>query len=472
VGRLVIVSNRVPPPDTTASAGGLAIGLKLALAREGGMWFGWNGKAAPEASNKPTVVTSDGISYATLDLSRREYEEYYCGYANRTLWPVFHYRVDLAAFDDGFRRIYHQVNDRFARHLGALIEPDDIVWVHDYHLIPLGERLRAHGHQGRIGFFLHIPFPVREILSALPGHDGLVRKLFAYDLIGFQTESHHRAFCDYVIRELGGSVSSAGTARVGTHQVRTGVFPIGIDPDHFARLAVSSGGRKLARRMKDSLHGRDLVVGVDRLDYSKGLPQRLQAFELLLERHAALRGRVSMLQIASPSRSDVPEYTEIRQELERACGHINGRYADFDWVPVRYVNKAYGREALAGLLRVARIGLVTPLYDGMNLVAKEYVAAQDPDDPGVLVLSKFAGAAHQLDGALIVNPHDIGEVADAIRRGFEMDTGERRARWARMMVSLRRDTIHRWRDDFLGALTGEAVALPLTARRPARLRAV
>ena len=472
MGRLVIVSNRVPPPKSTASAGGLAVGLKLALARDGGMWFGWSGKTVPAASKKPTVVVVDGICYVTTDLSRQEYREYYCGYTNRTLWPVCHYRVDLATFDDRFRRTYHQVNDRFAHQLGSMLEPDDVVWVHDYHLIPLGARLRALGHEGPIGFFLHIPFPVREIFSALPEHDDLVRKLFAYDLVGFQTETDHRAFSDYVVRELGGTVSTAGTAQMGRRRVHTGVFPIGIDPDHFARLAVSPRGRKLAARMKDSLHGRELVVGVDRLDYSKGLPQRLHAFERLLERHAELRGRVSMLQIASPSRSDVPEYMNIRQELERACGHINGRYADFDWVPVRYVNKAYGREALAGLLRVGRVGLVTPLHDGMNLVAKEYVAAQDPEDPGVLVLSKFAGAAHQLDGALIVNPHDISEVAGAIHRGFEMDVAERRARWTRMMVSIRRDTIDRWRDDFLAALMGDAVPLPLAGRSRRRLRAV
>ena len=450
--RLVIVSNRVAPIVKTATAGGLAVGLKAALQADGGLWFGWSGTVA-EGPAEPTLAEADGVTYATLDLTAEDYAEYYGGYANRTLWPLFHYRVDLTVFDRRYYEGYQRVNALFARHLRPLLKPGDAVWVHDYHLIPLGEELRAAGAAAPLGFFLHVPFPAPQILTTLFNHKRLVRHLLAYDLVGFQTPGDLQAFHDYVTGEIGGTVNPDGVVEAYGRRVHTGTFPIGIDCADFAKLAVSSGAQRLAQRARRiPVLAQGLIIGVDRLDYSKGLPERLHAFGALLEAYPENRGRVTLLQVATPSRGDVPEYADIRQQLDEVSGHINGRFSDFDWVPVRYVNRVYSRQALAGLFRTSVIGLVTPLRDGMNLVAKEYVAAQDGDNPGVLVLSRFAGAARELTAALIVNPFDSQEMAEAMQRGLHMPLGERRERWLDMMERLRRNDVDAWQRGFLAAL--------------------
>ena len=456
MSRLVSVSNRVAHAAKKASAGGLAIGLHGALKESGGLWFGWSGDVVETASAQPQVTKSRGITYATLDLNSIDFDRYYNGYANRTLWPLFHYRVDLATFDRGFYTGYENVNEQFAHALAPLLRPDDLIWVHDYHLIPLGEELRKMGCTQPLGFFLHIPFPVPEILCTLYNHRRLVRHLFAYDLVGFQTWRDLAAFREYAPREIGAEMTGDGTVSAHNRVTRVAAFPIGIETQNFSELAVSASAQRHATRMRQSLNDRRMIIGVDRLDYSKGLPQRLQAFEALLDRYPDLVNNVSFIQIAPSSRADVQEYINIREELAMASGDINGRCAEFDWVPIRYINKAYGRAALAGMFRVADVGLVTPLRDGMNLVAKEYVAAQEPDDPGVLILSRFAGAAEQLNEALIVNPHDTQDVADAMQRALTMPRDERRRRHASMMERLKREDVAAWCDDLLRAL--EAVA--------------
>jgi trehalose 6-phosphate synthase len=333
-----------------------------------------------------------------------------------------------------------------------LIGPDDLIWIHDYHLIPCAEALRRLGVRNRIGFFLHTPWPARELLLTLPRHQNLVRALFAYDLIGFQTETDSQAFHDYVVNECGGQVLPDGTAICFGRSVATGTFPIGIDVDMFADLPNGAPARRHQRRIEQSTGGRRLIFGVDRLDYSKGIPDRFAAYERLLEAQPEHRNNVVLLQIATASRSEVDEYQDMRLELEAMAGRINGRYADYDWVPLRYVNRAYSQAALAGLYRAADIAFITPLRDGMNLVAKEFVAAQDPADPGVLVLSRFAGARHELREALIVNPYDRAEMADALQRALAMPLDERRARWRSMMDSLVRNDVVAWREGFVAAL--------------------
>jgi trehalose 6-phosphate synthase len=448
--RYVIVSNRTPsggPP-----VGGLQVALMNVIRDRGGLWFGWSGKITEERSRRPDIRKSGPASVATVDLTEGDYEGYYAGYANRVLWPVFHHHVHLAAFDPAAYRRYLAVNAYFAQRLAPLLRPDDVVWVHDFHLIPLARELRALGVSTPIGFFLHIPMPVPSIIAAVPQHRALIRDLFAYNLIGFQAKRDLRAFNDYVTRELGGTIDNDSIARAFDVGVRAGVFPIGIEPDSFAELAVSAVAQRERHRMIGSLGGRDLIIGVDRLDYSKGIQQRLDAFEQLLDDHPEVRRRISMLQVAPPSRSSIPEYVEMRHRLDETCGHINGRFAEFDWVPIRYVQRAYAQESLAGLYRLAGIGLVTPLRDGMNLVAKEYVAAQDPRDPGVLILSRFAGAAERMRDALLVNPYDKQQVADAMFEASRMPVEERRRRWQSLMDDLRRYTIDDWRDDFLETL--------------------
>lgn len=452
--RTVIVSNRVASPDDKkAQAGGLAVALQDTLREFGGVWFGWSGKTVSQTAAAPTLEQVGPVTYATIDLTRKNYAEYYAGYANRTLWPLFHYRLDLASFSKQNYSGYLRVNDIFANELSKLLDGCDAIWVHDYHLIPLGERLRAAGCPLPMGFFLHTPFPAPEILTALPAHRALVGALCQYDLIGFQTDNDLRCFRDYIVHEVGGRILGDNLVQAFGRTFRAEAFPIGIEPDMFADIVRDRGHASRLRRIRRSRGGVEWVVGIDRLDYSKGLPERFSAFERFLERYPAYRGKVVLMQIAPPSRSEVPEYMEIRRQLETLAGHINGRFAEFDWMPVNYINRSYTREALAAFYATSRVGLVTPLRDGMNLIAKEYVAAQDPNNPGVLILSRFAGAARELDAALIVNPFDCDAVADAIAKGAEMGQAERIERWSAMMTVLRANTLTHWRDRFLAVLS-------------------
>ena len=429
--RLVVISNRVQPPTGAAGGnqGGLAVALLAALRESGGVWFGWSGETTETFTGELDVVEAGPVSSATVDLEPQDVHEYYNGFANRTLWPLFHDRIDLTEFERDYEGGYLRVNRRFADTVRPLIGEDDLVWVHDYHLIPLGRELRRRGVRNRIGFFLHIPWPQSRILLSLPHSAALVRSMFAYDVVGFHTQEWLDAFREYAVRQLGAELEEDCVVRLDGRTVRAVVAPIGIDAGEFEAAAASPAARFARDRMHMSLTGRQLLVGVDRLDYSKGLPERFLAYERFLARNPDLQGLVSLLQVAPPSREKVDTYQAIRAELDGLSGRINGEFSDIDWVPIRYVNRGYPREELAGIYRAARVGLVTPLRDGMNLVAKEYVAAQDPEDPGVLVLSMFAGAAAQLRDAVIVNPFSADEVADGIARALAMPREERVRRW-------------------------------------------
>ncbi|KVF08827.1 trehalose-6-phosphate synthase [Burkholderia vietnamiensis] len=452
MSRLIIVSNRVAPiSEGEPAAGGLAIGVYDALKETGGMWFGWSGEVVASGAPQICIEERGPVTFATVGLSRRDYDQYYRGFSNATLWPAFHYRADLIQYDRHEFEGYGRVNVWLAQQLVPLLQDDDVIWVHDYHLIPFARALRASGVKNRIGFFLHIPFPAAQVLVNVPPHRELVESLCAFDLLGFQTEPDLRAFCDYVEFEAGGEVARDGrTVRVSAFgsTLRAAAYPIGVYPDEIASLA-QAGEHGKAARMATSLRGRQLIMSVDRLDYSKGLVERFRAFEKLLEHQASIRNRVSFLQIAPSTRADLRAYQDIRLQLEAESGRINGRYAELDWAPILYIHRQYDRQVLAALYRLARVGFVTPLRDGMNLVAKEYVSAQNPDDPGVLVLSRFAGAARELTGALIVNPIDIDGMADALSQALTMPLAERRARYADMIAQLRENNVSVWRDNFL-----------------------
>ncbi|HDR9012206.1 trehalose-6-phosphate synthase [Burkholderia vietnamiensis] len=452
MSRLIIVSNRVAPiSEGEPAAGGLAIGVYDALKETGGMWFGWSGEVVASGAPQIRIEERGPVTFATVGLSRRDYDQYYRGFSNATLWPAFHYRADLIQYDRHEFEGYGRVNVWLAQQLVPLLQDDDVIWVHDYHLIPFARALRASGVKNRIGFFLHIPFPAAQVLVNVPPHRELVESLCAFDLLGFQTEPDLRAFCDYVEFEAGGEVTRDGrTVRVSAFgsTLRAAAYPIGVYPDEIASLA-QAGEHGKAARMATSLRGRQLIMSVDRLDYSKGLVERFRAFEKLLEQQASIRNRVSFLQIAPSTRADLRAYQDIRLQLEAESGRINGRYAELDWAPILYIHRQYDRQVLAALYRLARVGFVTPLRDGMNLVAKEYVSAQNPDDPGVLVLSRFAGAARELTGALIVNPIDIDGMADALSQALTMPLAERRARYADMIAQLRENNVSVWRDNFL-----------------------
>jgi trehalose 6-phosphate synthase len=305
------------------------------------------------------------------------------------LWPILHYRLDLAEFSRRDLSGYRRVNVHFANHIADWLRPDDIIWVHNYHLIPLAKMLRDRGHRNRIGFFLHVPFPPPEILTALPNHEWLIPQLGAYDLVGFQTETDATNFARYLEGECRLPKRGAYAFQSDERTVRIGVFPSGIETNVFSRLARRSARSPLVHNVLQSLAGRTMVIGVDRLDHSKGIAQRLDAFERFLAINPDWRGRVTYLQITPKGRSEMQEYAEMERTISEAAGRINGTYGEVAWTPIRYVNRAYSRSVLAGLYRSARAALVTPLRDGMNLVAKEYIAAQDPADPGVLILSRF-----------------------------------------------------------------------------------
>lgn len=453
MSRLIVVSNRVASPEKGQQAsGGLAVGVMDALRGTGGLWFGWSGKLAPARSAHPNMVEADGLTYATVDLTREDRTGYYDGLSNAALWPLFHYRLDLMHYTRRDYACYQEVNRYFADVLRPLLRPGDRIWVHDYHLIPLAARLREAGATGPIGFFLHTPFPAYALLATLPRHLDLLEALLAYDLVGFQTAGDLTSFHDAVIHGAGGRVLPDGRVEAFGRTARAGVFPIGVDPDAMAAMATPARTSRTLRRFEDSLHDRTLVIGVDRLDYSKGLEHRFEAFACFLERNPEWRGRVRLLQIATATRSDVPEYRALRQRLGALAGDIAGRFSELDWTPIQYLNRSFSHRSLAGFFRLSRVALVTPLRDGMNLVAKEYVAAQDPEDPGVLVLSPFAGAADELDGAILANPHDPDAVAEALQQALQMPRDERLARWQGMMAVLRRNSISAWREGFLQAL--------------------
>ncbi len=459
MSRLIVVSNRVNPPpsrergDGEGSTGGLAMALAAALREYSGVWFGWSGKTTPEFTGQLSMQRVDGVTTATVDLEDGDYQEYYNGYANKTLWPLFHYRVDLTAYDRSFGEGYDRVNKRFAETLLPLIEPDDVIWVHDYHLIPMARELRRMGVANRIGFFLHIPWPAHQLVVTLPRHRPLVEAMFDYDLVGFQTEESLQAFEGYVLSEVDGARTKTGELKAFGKTVRAAAFPIGIDAEDFARIVEGPRARKVYDRML--AHGvfRKTIIGVDRLDYSKGLEERLVGFERFLNDNPGLRREVMLLQIAPLSRDEVEAYQDLRARLDGLIGRINGAHAEMDFTPIRYVNRAYRRDELAGIYRAAKVGLVTPLRDGMNLVAKEYVASQDPEDPGVLILSRFAGAARQMANALIINPNSPEEISDALSRALAMELPERKRRWEALFDNVQRKDVTAWRDDFVGALT-------------------
>ncbi|UAL12323.1 trehalose-6-phosphate synthase [Caulobacter segnis] len=457
MSRLIVVSNRVNPPNPAAdgegSVGGLAMALAAALREYSGIWFGWSGKTTAEFTGQLSMQKIEGVTVATVDLEETDYQEYYNGYANKTLWPLFHYRVDLTAYDRSFGEGYDRVNKRFAETLLPLIEPDDIIWVHDYHLIPLARELRRMGVTNRIGFFLHIPWPAHQLVVTLPRHRQLVEALFHYDLLGFQTEESLHAFEGYVFNEVHGSKNELGELQAFGHKLHASAFPIGIDAEDFAKIVTGDTARKVYDRMMAHSVFRKMVVGVDRLDYSKGLEERLIGYERFLHDHPDLVRETMLLQIAPISRDEVEAYQDLRGRLDGLIGRINGAYAEMDSTPIRYVNRSYRRDELAGVYRASKAALVTPLRDGMNLVAKEYVAAQDPEDPGVLILSRFAGAARQMKDALIINPNSPEEISDALERALSMDLAERKRRWEALFDNVTREDVTAWRDKFVAALS-------------------
>jgi trehalose 6-phosphate synthase len=451
---LVVVSNRVARGASNEPiTGGLAAALLPVVEKSGAIWVGSSGRVREGSQKEPFAeIEALGLgALAMLDLPAAHYGGYYEGFANSALWPALHSRSDLISVSHDDYSSYREVNAFMARSLLRFRKPETAFWVQDYHFLALGAELRDLGVNEPIGFFLHTPWPARVIMESVPHHRELIEAMLSYDLIGFQTEEDRENFLSYVGPDPEFAVrDGVVTSRHG--KTRLAVFPIGIDAEKFAREAAKAISHPDVSRLRRSLNGEKLAIGVDRLDYSKGLINRINAFDRMWTMVPSLSRAVSLLQIATPSRGGIEAYGNLQDEVAKLVSDVNGRHGEVDWTPIRYLNKGFSQSVLGGLYRTAQVGVVTPLHDGMNLVAKEYVAAQNPADPGVLVLSRFAGAANELDTALLVNPHDIDSMARTIATAVSMPLTERRMRWEAMMDKLRANTIQRWFAEFVDAL--------------------
>lgn len=465
--RLIVVSNRLPfvlkkseqgEWNITPGSGGLVTALVPVLKNRGGMWIGWPGTT--EHVENLNDILDGAIGDAGYDLKpvlldKKEQELFYYGYSNEVLWPLFHDLQSHCNFDPTYWNAYLNVNDHYAQVIIDNCNHDDFVWVHDYHLLKVAKCLRDRGFQGNIGFFLHIPFPSLDIFLKLPNRVNLLAGMLQYDLIGFQTQRDRRNFIQCVRRIVKDtSVRSTGSLHIITndnHTTNVGVFPIGIDFDEFANLAHSEEVSQRAWYVHEDLPNRKIILGVDRLDYTKGIPSRFEALRKALLSHPELEGKISFIQVVVPSREEIPKYAALRTEIERLVGEINGQFTRSGWVPIHYIHRSLGRHELAAYYRTAEIALITPFKDGMNLVAKEFCASSIEED-SVLILSEFAGSAMQLArGAIMVNPYDVEEVGDAIYRAYTMPYEERRDRMRKMRRNVRVYDIFWWVDSFIAA---------------------
>jgi trehalose 6-phosphate synthase/phosphatase len=468
MNRLIVVSNRLPFAldstgedlwTVTPAAGGLVSAVEPVLRERGGTWIGWPGIAGKIPKRPFAEATRDaGYKVVPVALSETERDEFYYGYSNEVIWPLFHDLQNFCNFEPGYWQAYREVNERYADAIARCSQPEDFIWVHDYHLMYVAQALREGGISRKLSgltFFLHIPFPPYDIFSKLPQQQRLLRALLQFDLLGFQTRRDVRNFLGCVRRVMLDArvVPRRGLqlVRFEKREIRLGHFPIGIDFDSFENGAMSDAVAQRSQQLRGNFPNCQLILGVDRLDYSKGIPERLRAFRNALERHPELRTRVVLIQVVVPSRVEIPRYHEFKQRIDRLVGDINGRFSTSNWLPVQYHFRCLDREDLLAHYRGCDIGFVTPLKDGMNLVAKEYCACR-VEANGVLILSQFAGAAEQLKaGALLVNPYDVEEVADTILKAFRMSDADRTARMKRMRRVVHDENVFWWVDSFLRA---------------------
>lgn len=441
MSKIIIVSLRVAQAHAT-STGGLAVAVEYMLKNLGqkGVWLGWNGEIKEQRPSALHHEQRQHYEALTFPLTPQQYEEFYCGYANKCLWPAFHHRLDLMSFSNAEYAMHQRVNKQFALYLKSIAEADDLIWIHDYHLLPLGQYCRELGLNNTLGFFLHTPFPSLEITQAIPRHQDWLASLRSYDVLGVQSEPDRQA-----LEQCLKSVSS-NLAQLPIVQD----FPISVDIQAIQDLATHTEDSPALSPPRATLK---TIISADRLDYSKGLTHRLQSVETLLERTPDLREQMQYIQIAPNTRSGIECYQQLRESVETLAGKVNGRFATPDWHPITYINRPVAPPSLMRMFRDSAVGYIAPFKDGMNLVAKEYVAAQDPNDPGVLVLSRFAGAAQELNrGALLVNPFDIENSATQLHRALTMPLAERKERHQQLWAHLKRYDLAFWCQSFLRQL--------------------
>ena len=477
-GKLIIVSNRLPIVindsgdgwEVKSGSGGLVTAMAPVLRNRGGYWIGWPGVAGSEEDIPQSLfdeaMEDSGYNLRGVYLEEEELDNYYYGFSNEVLWPLFHDLQSRCNFEPKYWETYRKVNAKFAAKVAEIAGEDDFIWIHDYHLLTAARELRKLGVKSKTAFFLHIPFPPMDIFLKLPWRFQILEAMLDYDLLGFQTARDRRNFVQCVRRLIRNSrVHGRGqvlTAKTPERELRIGAFSISIDFREFERLAESEEVANRAWYIHEDLPNRSIILGVDRLDYTKGIPERLKAYRMALERYPDLRGKITLVQVVVPSRTNVPEYQALKEEIERLSGEINGQFTFSGWVPIHYVFRSLDREELLAYYRTAEIALVTPLKDGMNLVSKEYCAS-NIEENGVLILSEFAGAVPELEpGAILTNPHDIVETADAIHRALEMPMEERRERMSQMRRVVRKNDVFRWVDSFLkGAFAADLKSFPL-----------
>ncbi len=474
--RLVVASNRLPidlertaDGEWTAEpgSGGLVTALSPVLEQTAGLWVGWPGTVSADpipAVRRALQRLSEQTSYelAPVWMSERERDAYYYGFSNEVLWPLLHDLQGRYHFDPDYWTAYRDVNRRFAETLAGVLTSDDYLWVHDYHLMRVAAELRDIGVSAPTGYFLHTSFPAPDLYVKLPWRYELLQSLLQYDLIGFQTLRDRQNFLDCVRKFLPGTAiegtGSVVTGHRNERSVRVGAFPISIDVDEFVDVAGSREVEEHRQRIRRNLPDREILLSVSRLDYTKGIPEQLEAFRAALERHPDLRGSVSLVAVVVPSREGIPEYSDLKSDVEILVGEINGRFAEGGWVPVHYMYRSLSRPELVAYYRSAAAMLVAPLKDGMNLVAKEYCAVQEEGE-GALLLSEFAGAAAQLqDGAILVNPYDVVRTADAIHTALTMDAGERRRRMGHLRSEIEAQDIYWWVENFFRAAGADTLA--------------
>ena len=469
---LILVANRAPVRQTAdgwaPGLGGLASALLPVLEDRGGAWVAMRepGETTPLA--QPYPADEPRFAIRRVPLEGPEFEAFYQGMANRVLWPLAHYLVEHVEPDRTFRDAYRSVNRRFAHaaldlaRRSPAADGRPTVWVQDYHMMLVPEMVRAGMPEARIGFFWHVPWPASEVFRILPSARDLLAGLLGADLLGFHTEGYAENFRESA-RDLLGAEVEGETVVWNGRRVRAEAHPIGIDVDRFQSLARAPEAAAAADEIRHDLGDVQIVLGVDRLDYTKGLLLRMEAFERFLERYPERHGTVSLVQIATPSRTGVPAYDRLRRDMDEASGRINGRFARGAWAPVRYRYQSFDQAELAAFYRAADVAFVTPLRDGMNLVAHEFAAvsataAESGGRPGVLVLSELTGAADYLDGAVLVNPYDADGLATSLAQALDMAEPERRDRIDRVAASVRRLDVHGWARRFLESLDAEVAA--------------